>query len=95
MVRRTSRARVLAVDAAACRAAKRIAALAVMSHRWGETDAEADRGLRAAASAVVESTKPRRVKRGGASPARASRLRSVPAGHRSRRAASSRVRPSK
>ncbi len=45
MVRRTSWARVLAVDASACRVAKRIAALAVMSHRWGETDAEADRGL--------------------------------------------------
>ena len=79
MARSTSWARVVAVEAAACRAAKRIAARAVRSHRWGETDAEATE--HGAASAAAGST-PRRVRaRRSFSRARARRLRSVPAGH--------------
>ncbi len=91
MVRRTSWARSVAVDAMSCLVANRLAVLAVMSRSWGEMDAEADWGLIAAAS-----TTPRRVDVAvELLTRRANRLRSVPAGHRSRRAASSRVSPSK
>ena len=77
-------------------AAKRIAAFAVASQSEVETDAEADLVLSAAASAATGSTTPRRMSPRRSLPrARASRLRTVPAGHSSRRPASSRLRPSK
>ncbi len=71
---------------AACRAAKRIAARLVESHRRDETDA---RG--AIAIAKPRSASPRR----SLSRARTNRLRSVPLGHFSRAAASSGESPSK
>ncbi len=68
-----------------CPAAKRIAARVVMSHRGDEMDAEADRGASAVARPRPGRTTPRRVSpRRSLSRARASRLRSVPAGQRSR-----------
>ena len=84
------------VPVAACPAAKFIAARVVLSHRRDETDAEADLELSAATRPAPDSATPRRVKlRRSLSHARANRLRTVPAGHRSRCAASSRVSPSK
>ncbi|MGO9465566.1 MAG: hypothetical protein ACLQVF_15590 [Isosphaeraceae bacterium] len=96
----TSRAKTTAkfdsAPPAAFPAAKLRAAWVVDSQNCEETSALADRGQRAAASAADDKTMPRRVSwRRSFSRARASRLRSVPAGQRSRRAASSRVMPSK
>ena len=82
--------------AALCLAAKRIAARVVMSPREGETDAEADRDASADIIAAAGKATRRRVSpRRSLSHARANRLRTVPAGHRRRRAASLTVRPSK
>ena len=81
---------------AACPAAKRIAARVVESHRRGEIDALADRGRQHRRRRCGQGRKPTATEAPSSfSRARASRLRSVPGGHRSRRAASSSVSPSK
>ena len=78
------------------RAAKLIAARAVVSHSAGETPAEVERDESAEPTAAVEKATPRRISpRRNFSHARARRLRTVPAGQPRRRAVSSTVRPSK
>ena len=75
-------------------ATKSAAARAVRLHNGAEMDAQAAFESRAAASAAADKTTPRRVNpRRSLSHARANRLRTVPAGHLSRSAASSGVRP--
>ena len=61
MNRSTSRARAVAADEAGVPAANWIAVCVVVSHRWDETDALADRGAKATASAAAGKTTPRRV----------------------------------
>jgi hypothetical protein len=76
--------------------AKRIAALVVAARSVVETPADADMPVRVTASAAPDTTTPRRVSpRRSLSRARANRLRTVPGGQRSRRAASSSVSPAK
>ena len=92
----TSWARETASGAAAFLAAKSIAVSVVMSHRGDEIDADSALELSAARRPAPDSDTPRRVKLCRSfTHARANRLRTVPAGHLSRCAASSSVSPSK
>ena len=86
----TSRASPVANEPATCPAAKLMAALVVTSHREDETAALAAVESRTAARAEVDRKAPRRREATAELiPRRANRLRSVPSGQRSRRAASS------
>src|SRR5262249_699154 len=94
--RRTSRARAVASGVADWPAVNAIAAAVVAWQRWDVTEAGAEVGDNGAARAAAGMVMPRLARRRFSfSRARANRLWIVPAGQRRRRAASSKVKPSK